>query len=114
MAVFTKLEEKNRSYNETLALKSLQHLNGEKEVEILQALSKFPEVIQRAANNYEPHLICYFLRNLASSFHSYYNDEKLLVEGEEELQAKLFMLSAVKQVIFNGLSLLGISSPKSM
>ena len=113
-SVFTKLEEKNRSYNETLALKSLQHLNGEKEVEILQALSQFPEVIQRAANNYEPHLICYFLRNLASSFHGYYNDEKLLVEGEEELQAKLFMLSGVKQVIFNGLSLLGISSPKSM
>ena len=113
-SVFNKLNEKNRSYNEKIAKKSLENLRGEKEIEILQTLSQFPDVVERAANKYEPHLICYYLRNLASYFHGYYNSEKVLVENEEKLQARLFMLSAIKQVIFNGLTLLGISSPKSM
>ena len=113
-SVFNKLNKENRSYNEKIAMKSLENLRGEKEIEILQTLSQFPDVVERAANKYEPHLICYYLRTLASDFHGYYNSEKVLVENEEKLQAKLFMLSAVKQVIFNGLTLLGISSPKSM
>ena len=113
-SVFNKLNEENRSYNEKIAKKSLENLRGEKEIEILQTLSQFPDVVERAANKYEPHLICYYLRNLASYFHGYYNSEKVLVENEEKLQARLFMLSAIKQVIFNGLTLLGISSPKSM
>ena len=97
-----------------MALKSLNCLERKQEVEILQALKQFPEVINKAKDNYEPHLIGYYLRDLAHSFHSYYSHEKILVEDTKELQAKLFMLSAVKQVIFNGLNLLGISSPESM
>ena len=96
------------------ALKNIEYLKGDKEAKIQQSLSQFPEVIERAAENYEPHLICYYLRNLAYNFHSYYNSEKILVENEKELQAKLFMLSAIKQVIFNGLKILGIKSPESM
>jgi len=71
-------------------------------------------VIARSEKNFEPHLVCYYLRMLAGVFHSYYNSEKILVEEESELQAKLLMLSAVRQVIFNGLKILGISAPKSM
>ena len=62
----------------------------------------------------EPILICYYLRNLAGAFHSYYNKEKILVEQENSLQAKLFLISAVRQVVCNGLKVLGISAPKSM
>ena len=81
---------------------------------IQKYLAGYPEVVSRAAANYEPHLLCYYLRQLAGNFHSYYNDEKILVQDESELQAKLFMLLAIKQVIFNGLDLLGIRSPESM
>ena len=113
-SIFKKVNDENRSYDKEVALKSLNCLERKQEVEILQALKQFPEVINKAKDNYEPHLICYYLRDLAHSFHSYYSHEKILVEDTKELQAKLFMLSAVKQVIFNGLNLLGISSPESM
>ena len=113
-SVFQKLKESKRSYKESIAVKSLESLKGEKEVEIQRLLSQFPEVIARSEINFEPHLVCYYLRMLAGVFHSYYNSEKILVEEESELQAKLLMLSAVRQVIFNGLKILGISAPKSM
>ena len=89
-------------------------LNREKEEELLKILSKFPEVVLKSSENYEPHLICYYLKDLSSSFHGYYNEEKILVDKEEELQAKILLLQGVKQVIFNGLTLLGVRSPSSM
>ena len=113
-SVFKKLKSESKNYDYDLGEKKISILSGNREIEIQKLLSQFPEVILRAANNYEPHLICYYLRNLASSFHSYYNEERFLVENEEELQARLFMLKAIKQVLFNGLSLLGLSSPTSM
>ena len=113
-SVFNKLKENNLSYKESIAMESLNQLNSDQEIEIQQLLSQFPDVINRSADNYEPHLICYYLRNLAGAFHSYYNKEKILVEQENSLQAKLFLISAVRQVVFNGLKVLGISAPKSM
>ena len=93
---------------------SLDQLNGDQEIEIQKLLSQFPEVVIRSAANYEPHLICYYLRHLAGTFHSYYNNEKILVEEESTLQARLFSISAVRQVVFNGLTILGISAPETM
>ena len=113
-SVFDKLEENKKSYKESIAIDSLDQLNSEQEIEIQKLLSQFPEVVIRSAANYEPHLICYYLRNLAGTFHSYYNNEKILVEKESTLQARLFLISAVRQVVFNGLTILGISAPKTM
>jgi arginyl-tRNA synthetase len=113
-SVFDKLKENKKSYKESVALEALDQLNSDQEVEIQQLLSQFPDVINRSAENYEPHLICYYLRNLAGTFHSYYNNERILVEEENTLQAKLFLISAVKQVLFNGLKILSISAPESM
>ena len=113
-SVFDKLGENKKSYKESVALRSLDHLTSDQEVEIQQLLSQFPEVVKRSAENYEPHLICYYLRNLAGSFHSYYNNDRILVEEENALQAKLFLISAVRHVVFNGLKILGISAPESM
>ena len=113
-SVFDKLNENKKSYKESVALESLDQLSSDQEVEIQQLLSQFPDVINRSAENYEPHLICYYLRNLAGTFHSYYNNERILVEEENSLQAKLFLISAVRQVLFNGLKILNISAPESM
>jgi len=113
-SVFDKLNENKKSYKESVALESLDQLSSDQEVEIQQLLSQFPDVINRSAENYEPHLICYYLRNLAGTFHSYYNNDRILVEEENSLQAKLFLISAVRQVLFNGLKILNISAPESM
>jgi len=113
-SVFDKLNENKKSYKESVALESLDQLSSDQEVEIQQLLSQFPDVINRSAENYEPHLICYYLRNLAGTFHSYYNNERILVDEENSLQAKLFLISAVRQVLFNGLKILSISAPESM
>ena len=113
-SVFEKLEENKKSYKESIAMRSLDQLNSEQEIEIQKLLSQFPEVVIRSAANYEPHLICYYLRNLAGTFHSYYNNEKILVDEENKLQARLFLISAVRQVVFNGLTILGISAPETM
>ena len=113
-SVFDKLKENKKSYKESIALESLDQLESDQEVEIQQLLSQFPDVVNRSAENYEPHLLCYYLRNLAGAFHSYYNNERILVEEENTLQAKLFLISAVRQVLFNGLKILSISAPESM
>ena len=113
-SVFDKLKENKKSYKESIALESLDQLESDQEVEIQQLLSQFPDVVNRSAENYEPHLLCYYLRNLAGVFHSYYNNERILVEEENTLQAKLFLISAVRQVLFNGLKILSISAPESM
>ena len=113
-SLFQKLNVEKKSYKEKIAIENLNNLNDGLEIEMMKILSQYSEVIAKSAKNYEPHLICYYLRELASSFHSYYNNQKILVENQRELQPKLFMLFAIRQVIFNGLTILGISSPTSM
>ena len=74
----------------------------------------FPETIERSASKLEPHTICYYLKDLASIFHSYYNDEKIITDDENLLQSKLLLINSVRQVIKNGLGVLGIQAPESM
>ena len=113
-SVFSKLQKEKRQYNESVGKDFVSLLNSEKEIQIIQLLSQYSEMLNRSANNFEPHLLCYYLQELAAGFHSYYNEQKILVSNEEELQARLFFLSAIKQVIFNGLKVLGIKAPVSM
>ena len=89
-------------------------LISDKEIEIQKLLRQYPSLIERAASASEPHLICYYLKDLAGLLHSYYNSEKFLVEEQELMYSRLFLLSGVKQVIHNGLKILGISAPQEM
>ena len=89
-------------------------LGSEKEIEILKLLRQYPQLIERAAKAGEPHLLCYFLRDLSGVFHSYYNSEKFLIEDKELMTSRLFLLKGVKQVIANGLRVLGIKAPEKM
>ena len=89
-------------------------LELDKEVELQKILKQYPKLIERAALSSEPHLICYYLKDLAGIFHSYYNSEKFLVEDQSLMSSRLFLLSGVKQVIHNGLSILGINAPQEM
>jgi arginyl-tRNA synthetase len=92
----------------------LAPLTGARELELLQRLGEFPEVVENAAGELAPHQLVFFLRELAGEFHSYYNAERILVPEAPARQARLALCHAVRQVLRNGLSLLGVSQPEKM
>ena len=89
-------------------------LTGEHEQAVLQALTRYPEVLEQAAANRAPHAVAHYLRELANAFHTYYNAEQFIVADAKLRNARLALVCGVQQVIRNGLTLLGVSSPESM
>jgi arginyl-tRNA synthetase len=97
-----------------LADADLGRLDNERELALCARLTAFPEVVRSAAAEYAPHQIAFYLKDLAGEFHSYYNAERMLVDDEALKLARLALAAAVRQVIRNGLRLLGVSAPDSM
>ncbi len=110
-SVFNKAQYKPEEDSQNL---DLSLLTAEKEIEIQKQLANFPSLIEKSAKSNDPHLICYYLKDLASLFHSYYNNEKFIIEDNDLMHSRLFLLKGIKQVIFNGLEILGVSSPEKM
>ena len=81
---------------------------------LIHEISKYPDVVNKAANALQPHLVIYYLRDLAQLFHSYYNDNHVLSETDQNIESILACLLSVRQVISNGLDLLGISPIEKM
>ena len=81
---------------------------------LIHEISKFPDIVNKSANTLQPHVIIYYLKDLSQLFHSFYNDNHVLSESEENIQSILECLIAVKQVISNGLNLLGITPMQKM
>ncbi|MDH5579080.1 MAG: arginine--tRNA ligase, partial [Betaproteobacteria bacterium] len=92
----------------------LAALTGEREGALMRRLAEFPEVLADAARELAPHAIAFYLRELAGEFHSYYNAERILVEDEATRTARLALCAAVRQVLANGLALIGVSAPERM
>jgi arginyl-tRNA synthetase len=113
-SVLRQLDEKNRSRNLKLGMENLGLLTEEVEKELLTILAKYPETLERAALQYEPHQIINYLRELANLFHSYYNAHQFLVEDDKLCNARLNLIAAIKQVLHNALTLLKISTPEAM
>lgn len=84
------------------------------EAAVLKRLMEYPEVIDNAARDLAPHSIAFFLKELAGEFHSYYNAERFLVDDATLTRARLALALAVRQVLRNGLALLGVSAPEKM
>jgi len=97
-----------------LTTADLSPLTGERELALCARLAAFGEVIQQAAAERAPHTLVFWLRVLAAEFHAWYNAERLLVEDEIQRLARLALACAVRQVIRNGLRLLGVSAPDAM
>ncbi len=97
-----------------LASFDLAPLTHERELAVCGLLRKFPETIEAAAADYAPHQIAFYLKDLAAEFHAYYNAERLLVDDEALKGARLALAAAVRQVLRNGLRLLGVSAPEQM
>ena len=81
---------------------------------LIHEISKFPDIVNKSANSLQPHVIIYYLKDLSQLFHSFYNDNHVLSESEENMQSIMECLTAVKQVISNGLTLLGITPMQKM
>ena len=113
-SVLRQAEEKGMAWNRQVGVENLNLLEEEVEKEIAALLVRFPELIARAATSREPHLVAYYLRDLAHKLHSYYNSTPFLVEDVALRHARLTLVAAVKQVIYNGLALLGVSAPETM
>jgi arginyl-tRNA synthetase len=98
----------------TLAGTDLTPLQHEREFALCARLAEFPELIQIAARDYAPHALAFYLKDLAGDFHGWYNAERVLVDDPALRQARLALALATRQVLQNGLSLLGVSQPVSM
>ena len=81
---------------------------------LLKRLSEFPQLLSDAARDLSPHAIAFYLRDLASDFHSFYNSDRVLVDEEDLRLARVSILVVTKQVLKNGLQLLGVSAPEKM
>ncbi|NVJ58978.1 MAG: arginine--tRNA ligase [Gammaproteobacteria bacterium] len=112
--------KQSREYSQEIGVENLNLLTLEHETQIMDKMSQFPDLVNAAANNCEPHVIAHYLRELAALLHGYYQagkeDESLrwIVEDNNVCQARLTLITAVRQVLANGLELLGVSAPESM
>ncbi|MBS1230900.1 MAG: arginyl-tRNA synthetase [Proteobacteria bacterium] len=99
---------------QALAAADLARLDNPHELAIAAKLAEFPELIDSAAAELAPHLIAFYLKDLAALFHSYYNAERMIVDDKALTCSRLALVVAVRQVIRNGLAILGVSCPQSM
>ncbi len=113
-SVMRQLGEKGFSYDQAAGLNHLQLLTESHEQELIQSLTRYPEVVEAAALNHEPHQLAHYLRELANAFHTYYNAHQFLVDEGALRDARLALINATRQVLANGLSLLGVSAPETM
>ncbi|MGB1140191.1 MAG: arginine--tRNA ligase [Halioglobus sp.] len=113
-SVMRKLAEQGWSWSLEAGLASLEHLTEEHEKALLRRLDRYPELVANAARDNEPHTVATYLRELAGDFHTWYNAHKMLVEEQDVRDARIALSEAVRQVIRNGLDLLGVSAPETM
>jgi arginyl-tRNA synthetase len=113
-SVVRQLAEKGLSWDQNLGNRHLHLLGESQELALLNTLSRYPEVVEAAALNREPHLVAHYLRELANDFHVYYGAHQFLVDEPGLRNARLNLIAATQRVIRNGLELLGVSSPEVM
>jgi arginyl-tRNA synthetase len=113
-SVFRQLGEKSLTWNEERGLKKLPLLVEAQEKTLMTTLSRYPEVVELAANNRAPQHLVHYLRDLANDFHTYYNAHAFIVDDADLRDARLYLIEATRTVIANGLGLLGVSAPETM
>jgi arginyl-tRNA synthetase len=96
------------------ACDTLSVLNTPDDLRLIKSLTEFPETVMTSAIRLEPHRVTYYLTHLASLFHNYYNQNRVLTDDKNLTSARLYLVKAVQTVIRNGLTLLGVNAPESM
>lgn len=113
-SVFRQLAEKGLSFKPGFTAEHLALLVEPHEKALIRRVTAYPELLETAARLLEPHQIAHYLKELAGDFHTYYNAHVFLVEDERLRSARLNLVEATRQVLRNGLQLLGVSAPDSM
>ena len=93
---------------------AISRLTEPEEIQLIKTMARYPEIVRCSAEYMEPHRITYYLMNLASVFHAYYNKHRVLTDEAELTLGRLYLVLAIKKIIRNGLSLLGVSAPEEM
>ena len=109
-SVLTKAKEEDFSPSD----EHLELLNLKEDIDLVKKLLNFQEVVLASANSLSPHRIAFYLQDLASDFHVYYNRNKILTENRDLTSARLYFIICIQVVIRNGLKLLGIKAPGRM
>jgi len=112
--VFVKLAEKSLEWNKANAIATMSNLSSKQEKALMTMLSRYPEVIELAATNRAPQNLVHYLRDVASEFHSWYYAHKFIDDPDELRDARLMLCVATRNVIANGLGILGVSAPEKM
>ncbi|MGA6180743.1 MULTISPECIES: arginine--tRNA ligase [Stenotrophomonas] len=107
-------QEKGLAYTASEGLAGLTTLNDDASLWLMIEMSRFAEVVEAAGLALEPHLIAQYLRELAHAFHTWYHGTQVLVADDAERNAKLTLACAARQVLANGLNILGVSAPEKM
>jgi arginyl-tRNA synthetase len=113
-SVFRQLAERSLTWDMERGRKSLALLTETQEKVLMTTLSRYPELIELAANNRAPQHLVHYLRDLANDFHTYYNAHAFIVDDEALRDARLVLIAAARVVIANGLTILGVSAPEKM
>jgi arginyl-tRNA synthetase len=113
-SVLRQADEKRLPWDQAQGLGSLDKLVTAQETDLLNLLARYPETLAIAARDIAPHIIAQYLRELAAGLHTWYNAEQFLVADAPLRNARLALALATRQVLGNGLDLLGVSAPESM
>lgn len=113
--VAKKCAEAGKPWDPAAGAEQLTELTSDAEIGLTNKLAQYPEIIERAALQHEPHQIATYLRELANHYHSWYNNAGKFIEAPDaQRNAQLTLNEAVRTVIANGLKVLGVSAPESM
>ncbi|MCG5529258.1 arginine--tRNA ligase [Halorhodospira halochloris] len=113
-SVFRQLSERNLEFDRDQGLTALPRLDTEYESIVLDLIGRYPEIVEAAAIAREPHQLAQYLRELAASLHTYYNAVPFIVEDSELRNARLALIEATRQILANGLGILGVDAPERM
>ncbi|MCK9488876.1 MAG: arginine--tRNA ligase [Xanthomonadales bacterium] len=113
-SLFRQLASKDLAWDQAAGLAAIDQLDGPADAAVLTALSRFPEWLAAAADQRAPQLLANGLRELATAFHAFYTSQPILTSSVPLRDARLALAAAVRQVLANGLELLGVSAPESM
>jgi arginyl-tRNA synthetase len=113
-SVFRQLQEKGLTHERDIGESNVGLLTEPHEKALIRRLTYYPELLENATRELEPHQLAHYLRELAGDFHTYYNAHKFIIDDVKLRNARLNLVAAARQVLENGLKLLGVSAPEKM
>ena len=113
-SVNAQLSDKQLTHNPDNGEQQLNQLTEKHETELVSKLGAYADTVNKAAFSAEPHLLVHYLRELANLLHSYYNAHQFIIDDSDLRDARFNLINATRQILNNGLTLLGVSAPEKM